>query len=75
MQKTNREHYYKIPVDDLDELTERLNENIGRCDHMAGKCEDIGTSEENPEKAYEKLREEIDIFLNRLREDTDLHFE
>jgi hypothetical protein len=63
--------YERIETEKLDKMSERLSINIGKCDQMASG--DI--KDENYKQAYEKLREEIDIFLDELNENKQLSFE
>ena len=58
--------YSKIEDKELRSMVEQLHQRIGYCDQIAN---------DSTEKAYDELREQIDLFLDDLKENKELVFE
>ena len=64
---TDRNTYMKYDRDTMNEIKSDLDQTVGSCDFMA----DNG----NYEKAYKKLRQELNVFRSAMLEESELHFE
>jgi len=60
--------YSKIEDKELRSMVEQLHQRIGYCDQMVSDTK-------HTEQAYNQLREQIDLFLDDLKENKELVFE